>query len=72
MIFEAHNHLPTALVTKVLAMKRAFSPWSMGTKCPALLTVRSSNSPTSLTYPATFPPTFQVLNSVSLSHMKFT
>ena len=60
------NHLPMDFCTKLLAMLRAFSPWSIGTKWPALLMVLSSSRPTDFRYPATLPPTFQVENKVSL------
>lgn len=61
------NHLPVDFCTKLLTMLKALSPWSMGTKWPALFTVLNSRSPTDFKYPATFPPTFHVENRVSLS-----
>lgn len=36
---------PVALLTKVLTKFKAAYPWSIGTKCPALLTVFNSKQP---------------------------
>ena len=60
------------LCTKLFTISREFSPWSMGTKCPASLTVRSSSRPTTLLKPATLPFTFHGASKVYLSEGEST
>ncbi len=60
------------LCTKLLTISNEFSPWSIGTKCPASFTVLNSKFPTILWKPATFPLTFHGCSNVSLNRSTIT
>jgi hypothetical protein len=68
--FTYHSFLKSLkryLAMKVLIIYNAFSPWSIGTKWPALLTTLNYKNPADLIEPATSPFTFHVVNKVFLN-----
>lgn len=58
-------------MTNVVAKFNAAYPWSIGTKCPALLTVFNYKNPAYLVYPDILPPVFHTENNVSLKISKY-
>ena len=69
-----HHHCPSlsAPPTNESTMFRAATGWSIGTRCPALNRIRSSNFPAFFQKPAIFPSIFQGVSKECLNRNSVT